>query len=225
MALSKSRAKRTRRDHSENDPGRSLCKALIVNVIDNSRQDLIFLLSRGVVWYSQGDNIGALVKADDESREGGRARFHTTQWTVIMLAAQSKTPEGEAALAELYELYWFPLYAYARRRGHSPHDAQDLTQGFFVDLMERRALTQGDRLKGKFRSFLLTSFQNYLSVEAQRARCLKRGGATHFVSLDIEDAEDRYVVEPAEYLTSEKLFDARWAMTLLKEVLNRLRQT
>jgi RNA polymerase sigma factor (sigma-70 family) len=164
------------------------------------------------------------MKPDDESRVEGKARFHTTQWTVIMLAAQSKTPEGKAALAELYEIYWFPVYALARRRGHSPHDAQDLTQSFFVDFMEREALTHVDQLKGKFRSFLLVSFQNYLSVEARRAGCLKRGGAAEFVSLDTMDAEDRYVVEPAEYLTPEKFFDARWAMNLLTQVLSRLGQ-
>jgi DNA-directed RNA polymerase specialized sigma24 family protein len=123
----------------------------------------------------------------------GAARFHTTRWTIVMLAAQSRTPAGEAALAELYKLYWFSLYAFARRRGRSPDDAQDLTQGFFVDMLERRALIEVDQLKGRFRSFLLASFQNYLSVEAQRARCLKRGGASEFVSLDMEDAENCYL--------------------------------
>jgi DNA-directed RNA polymerase specialized sigma24 family protein len=148
------------------------------------------------------------VKPNDESRVEGHARFRTTQWTVIMLAAQSKTPEGKAALAELYEIYWLPIYALARRWGHSPHDAQELTQSFFVDFMEREALTHVDQLKGKSRSFLLVSFQNYLSVEARRAGFLKRGGAAEFVSLDTKDAEDRYVVEPAEYLTPENFANA-----------------
>jgi len=141
-----------------------------------------------------------------------------------MLAAQSKTPAGRAALAELYQLYWFPLYAFARRRGHSPHDAQDLTQGFFVNLMERGALSRVDQLRGKFRSFFLTCFQNYLSVEAQRAHCLKRGGTAEFVSLDMKEAEDRYVAEPAACLTPEKLFDAQWAITLLRQAMTRLRE-
>jgi RNA polymerase sigma factor (sigma-70 family) len=163
------------------------------------------------------------VKPDDESRTQG-ARFRTTQWTMIMLAAKNKTQAGQAALAELYEIYWFPLYAFARRRGHSPHDAQDLTQGFFMNLMEREALSQVDQLKGKFRSFLLASFQNYLSVEAQRARCLKRGGAGEFISLDMKDAENRYITEPAEYLTPEKRFDAQWAMTLLRQAMTRLHE-
>jgi RNA polymerase sigma-70 factor (ECF subfamily) len=108
--------------------------------------------------------------------------------------------------------------------GISPDDAQDLTQGFFLHLLEHRALTTVDQLKGKFRSFLLASFQNYLSVEAYRARCLKRGGNREFVSLDLEDAENRYRLEPAEYLTAEKIFDARWALTLLDRAMTLLRE-
>jgi RNA polymerase sigma factor (sigma-70 family) len=167
--------------------------------------------------------IGILVKSDDESRLEG-ARFHTTQWTVVMHAAQSNTPAAKAALGRLYQIYWFPLYAFARRRGHSPHDAQDLTQGYFLDLMEHKALTHVDQMKGKFRSFLLASFQNYLSVEGQRARSLKRGGTREFVSLDLKDAENRYLLEPAECLTPEKLFDAQWAMTLLCQAMTRLQK-
>jgi RNA polymerase sigma factor (sigma-70 family) len=141
-----------------------------------------------------------------------------------MRAAQSQVQGGPAALAELCRLYWYPLYVFARRRGHSPDDAQDLTQGFFLHLLEHRALTGVDRLKGKFRSFLLASFQNYLSVEAYRARCLKRGGNREFVSLDLEDAESRYRLEPADYLTAEKIFDARWALTLLDRAMTLLRE-
>ena len=151
-------------------------------------------------------------------------RFRTTHWTIVMLAAQGNAPAAEAALGELYQIYWFPLYAFARRRGHSPHDAQDLTQGFFVNLIERRALTQVDQLKGKFRSFLLACFQNFLSVEAQRARCLKRGGVGEFVSLDMKDAEDRYMADAADYLTPEKLFDAQWAVILLRQAMRRLHE-
>ena len=127
-------------------------------------------------------------------------------------------------MAELCRLYWYPLYIFARRRGHSPEDAQDLTQGFFLHLLERRALTGVDRLKGKFRSFLLASFQNHLSDVGDRARRYKRGGDKEFVQLDAEDAEERYRREPVEFLTAEKIFDARWAMTVLGEALKRLRQ-
>src|SRR6202049_2439310 len=141
-----------------------------------------------------------------------------------MTAAQSRLEGGPAALAELCRLYWYPLYAFARRRGHSPDDAQDLTQGFFLHVAEHRAFRGVDRLKGKFRSFLLASFQNHLSDVGDRARRFKRGGDKEFVRLDGEDAEERYRLEPVEFLTPEKIFDARWAMTVLREALKKLRQ-
>jgi RNA polymerase sigma factor (sigma-70 family) len=152
-------------------------------------------------------------------------QFRTTRWSVVLLSARSQAPGSKEALAELCKLYWYPLYGHIRRYGFSAHDAQDLTQGFFLDLLEHKALTRVDQQKGKFRSFLLVSLQNFLSHEAQRARCLKRGGNVEFVYLDYEDAEDRYgQEEPAETLTPEKIFDARWALALLGEAKNRLRQ-
>jgi RNA polymerase sigma factor (sigma-70 family) len=141
-----------------------------------------------------------------------------------MRAAQSQAQGGQSALAELCRLYWYPLYIFARRRGHSADDAKDLTQSFFLHVVEHRALTGVDRLKGKFRSFLLASFQNHLSDQADRSRRLKRGGDKEFVYLDAEEAEERYRHEPIEFLTAEKIFDARWAMTVLGEALKRLRQ-
>ena len=164
------------------------------------------------------------MKRDHGPPMEGAASFHTTRWTIVMSAAQSQAQGGQAALAELCRLYWYPLYIFARRRGHSPDDAQDLTQGFFLHLLEHRALTGVDRLKGKFRSFLLASFQNHLSDAADRARSLKRGGDKEFVHLDPEEAEERYRREPVDFLTAEKIFDARWAMTVLGEALKRLRQ-
>ena len=154
----------------------------------------------------------------------GAASFHTTRWTIVMRAVQNQTLGGQSALAQLCRNYWYPLYMFARRRGHSPEDAQDLTQAFFLHLLEQRALAGVDRLKGKFRSFLLASFQNHLSDQVDCARSLKRGGDKEFVHLDTEEAEERYRLEPAECLTAEKMFDARWAMTLLAEALDRLRQ-
>ena len=154
----------------------------------------------------------------------GAASFHTTRWTIVMRAAQSQAQGGQSALAELCRLYWYPLYIFARRRGYSPDDAQDLTQGFFLHVVEHRALTGVDRLKGKFRSFLLASFQNHLSDAVDRARRLKRGGDKEFVQLDAEEAEERYRLEPVEFSTPEKMFDARWAMTVLGEALKRLPQ-
>jgi DNA-directed RNA polymerase specialized sigma24 family protein len=162
------------------------------------------------------------VKREHSLPAAGAANFHTTHWTIIMTAAQSQMEGGPAALAELCGLYWYPLYVFARRRGHSPDDAQDLTQGFFLHLLEHRALARVDRLKGKFRSFLITAFTNYLSLEAHRARCLKRGGNCQFVTLDLERAESRYLLEPADALTAEKIFDARWAMVLLGRAMTLL---
>jgi len=164
------------------------------------------------------------VKRDHDPPEESAASFHTTRWTIVMRAAQSQVQGGQSALAQLCRNYWYPLYMFARRRGHSPDDAQDLTQGFFLHLLQQRALAGVDRLKGKFRSFLLASFQNHLSDAVDRTRRLKRGGDKEFVQLDVAEAEERYGLEPVELLTPEKMFDARWAMTLLAEALSRLRQ-
>ena len=164
------------------------------------------------------------MRVDDSSIGGGAGQFHTTRWTLVMASAHEQSRTGQAALSALCQIYWYPLYTFARRRGHSPHDAQDLTQGFFLHLLEHRALSQADRLKGKFRSFLLACFQNYLSVEAQRAHALKRGGQCQVVSIDLETAENRYRLEPADHLTAEKIFEARWALTLLERAMTVLRQ-
>jgi DNA-directed RNA polymerase specialized sigma24 family protein len=160
----------------------------------------------------------------DSSVGGEVGQFHTTRWALVMASARDQSQAGRAALAALCQIYWYPLYAFARRRGYSPPDAQDLTQGFFLHILEHRALSGVDRLKGKFRSFLLASFQNYLSVEAHRARRLKRGGQCQVISLDLETAENRYKYEPADYLTAEKIFEARWALTLLEHAMTGLRQ-
>ena len=157
-------------------------------------------------------------------RTVGDDRFHTTRWTLVLDSAHEQTQTGRAALAALCQIYWYPLYIFARRRGHSPPEAQDLTQGFFLHLLEHRALSRVDRLKGEFRSFLLACFQNYLSVEAQRARTLKRGGQCQVISFDLENAENRYRLEPADDLTAEKILEARWALTLLDHAMAVLRQ-
>jgi RNA polymerase sigma factor (sigma-70 family) len=162
------------------------------------------------------------VQLHQSSRAGGANRFHTTQWSVVLRSAQSQSSDCKEAFAELCRLYWYPLYGFVRYRGHSPEDAQDLTQGFFLHLLERKTLRRVDRSKGKFRSFLLASLQKYLSDEAARASCLKRGGKAEIVYLDIERAEEQYSIELVEKLTPEIIFDARWAMALLGEATNRL---
>jgi RNA polymerase sigma factor (sigma-70 family) len=152
--------------------------------------------------------------------EGGQ--FRTTRWSVVLLSAWSQAPGSKAALAELCRLYWLPLYAFVRRRGYSSADAQDLVQGFFLHLLDHKALAVVDPQKGKFRSFLLASIKNYLSKEADRARCSKRGGNIEFIPLDTENAEEVCQFEPADFLTAETIFDARWATALLHETMSRL---
>lgn len=164
------------------------------------------------------------MKRDNRSPPDGPDRFHTTRWSVVLLSAQSQAPGSQEAMAQLCRLYWYPLYAFVRGRGHTPEEAQDLTQGFFLHLLEHKTLRKADPLKGKFRSFLLASLQNYLSNQAARAGSLKRGGQMEFVHLDVQGAEECYRLEPVDALTPERIFDARWAMALLAEAMTRLRK-
>src|SRR5438552_935643 len=148
--------------------------------------------------------------------------FVTTSWSLIVDAQTEHTPHGQQALAALCELYWYPLYAYLRRRGHSADDAQDLTQGFFVYLLEHHTLHRVDKIRGRFRSFLLASLNHYVS-NARDSECTqKRGGGTPRLSLDSGSAEERYLREPADRWTPAKVFDRNWALTVLDHVLARV---
>ena len=151
-----------------------------------------------------------------------RNYFATTHWTVVLNAGHSETTRGRDALAALCETYWYPLYAFVRRQGHSPHDAEDLTQGFFAQLLENESLAGVSREKGKFRTFLLVALKRFLANEWHRAHAHKRGGASFYVPLQGHTAETRYIAEPVEHLTAEKLYERRWALTLLERVLTRL---
>jgi RNA polymerase sigma-70 factor (ECF subfamily) len=139
-------------------------------------------------------------------------------------AAGQDSPEAQQALATLCQIYWYPLYAYARRRLANTHDAQDLTQGFFAQLLEKDFLRAADRQRGKFRSFLLTAFKNFLSKERERANSQKRGGGRRSFSLDFQDGERRYDLEPIDHATPERLYERSWALALLQQTLVRLRQ-
>ena len=142
-----------------------------------------------------------------------------------MVAGAQTTDPGRArdALEVLCQTYWFPLYAYVRRKGYGEHDAQDLTQGFFERLLARDFLANVAREKGKFRSFLLASMNHYLNDEYARRQRLKRGGGHKIISLDQSTAEERYLLEPPDHLTPEHLFEKQWVLTLLEMVLNQLR--
>src|SRR5271166_4262262 len=149
--------------------------------------------------------------------------FPTTLWTVVLRAGQYEPAQAQAALAQLCEGYWYPLYSFIRRRGYSPHDAQDLTQAFFAHLLEKRGLGRVDPEQGRFRTFLLASLKNFLANDWDRANALKRGGGQTIVSFHQENAESRYQLEPSHNLTPERLFQRQWALTLLDQVLAALR--
>lgn len=141
-----------------------------------------------------------------------------------MAARGPNSAEAMAALEQLCRSYWYPLYAYVRRRGHNVHDAQDLTQAFFARLLQKNYLGSVDRSRGRFRSFLLASINHFLSDELDRAQAEKRGGKHTFVFFDDDSAEDRYLLEPADPISPETLFERRWAGLVLERALARLRQ-
>jgi RNA polymerase sigma-70 factor (ECF subfamily) len=151
------------------------------------------------------------------------AVFATTHWSVVLAAGQSADTQASEALEQLCRTYWYPLYAYVRREGNCPEDAQDLTQEFFARLLARKSLSQVAPEKGKFRSFLLAALRHFLSDERDKACTLKRGGGAPHLSLDAQEAEDRYRLEPVDRLDAERTYERRWALTLLEQALTRLR--
>jgi DNA-directed RNA polymerase specialized sigma24 family protein len=162
----------------------------------------------------------------DENTESSAAmpgQFPATHWSVVLAAVRNDDTRSHQALTQLCQVYWFPLYAFVRRHGHSPEDAQDFTQGFFAHLLERQALAEVDRAKGKFRSFLLASLRNFLTNERERGQAQKRGGGHAPIRLDAATAETRYRLEPADHASPDKVFERNWALALLEQVLGRLR--
>jgi RNA polymerase sigma-70 factor (ECF subfamily) len=159
-----------------------------------------------------------------ETRSDEAQNFTATHWSVVLKAAGAPSPEGSEALENLCRTYWPPLYAYVRRKGNPPHDAQDLTQGFFARLLSGNYLGTVAPEKGKFRSFLLAALNHFLSDERDRARAIKRGGGKPLVSLDDENAESLYQEEAVSGLTPEQSFEKRWASTVLDQAFQKLRQ-
>jgi RNA polymerase sigma-70 factor (ECF subfamily) len=164
-------------------------------------------------------------RSTPSSEAGGRAPiFVTTHWSVVLSARRKDSPQSAVALETLCRTYWYPLYAYVRRQGHSPPDAQDLTQEFFARLLEKDYLKAAAQEKGRFRTFLIVALKRFLANEWDRARAQKRGGGQVVLSLDTELAEQRYRIEPVQDSTAEKVFERRWALTLLDRTMARLRQ-
>jgi RNA polymerase sigma factor (sigma-70 family) len=151
------------------------------------------------------------------------AKFPTTSWTLVVSARQGSDVDAAEALAALCERYWYPIYAFTRRRGHSSPEAQDLTQEFFARLLEKRTIEHADPAKGRFRTYLLSSFEYFLADESERRLALKRGGGVPHLSLPIGRGEERYQDEPRSQETPERIFERRWALTLIERVLALLR--
>jgi RNA polymerase sigma factor (sigma-70 family) len=153
----------------------------------------------------------------------GGAGFVSTRWTVVLSAGDASSPQALAALEALCSAYWYPLYAYVRRRGHQPADAEDLTQEFFAQLLMHNWVARADPHKGRFRSFLLMAMGRFLANEWDKAHTLKRGGEVRLVPLPLNTAETRYAQEPADTSTPEQAFEKQWALATLEEVLQQVR--
>jgi len=153
----------------------------------------------------------------------GSSQFPTTRWSLVVAAGDPQRKEARSALVSLCENYWYPLYAYLRRRGYSADEAQDLTQEFFVRVLEGRYLDRANPEKGRFRSFILTSLKFFVADEEDRQRASKRGGGA-IVSLELSSGEERYQREPAHDETPERIFERRWALSVLDRVVEELRE-
>ncbi len=162
--------------------------------------------------------------SDQGSARGKSSWFTTTHWSVVLAAGQESSPQAQEALENLCRTYWFPLYAYVRRKGHSPEDAQDLTQAFFAAFLRKNSISQACRDRGRFRSFLLTSLQNFLVQQWEKGRAAKRGGACQPLPWDQGSAESSYQLEAVSEIPPDKVFEKRWAFTLFQEALVRLHE-
>jgi RNA polymerase sigma-70 factor (ECF subfamily) len=163
------------------------------------------------------------MKSDDRQRREEASSFATTNWSLVLGAGRAEEKNAHDALTALCESYWFPLYAYVRRRVKDAGEAQDLTQEFFARLIEKDILASAAPEMGRFRSFLLTAMKNFLANQWNKAHTQRRASRTPILSLDFDAGDSRYSLEPGHDLTAERLFERKWAMTLLDRVLCRLR--
>ena len=159
---------------------------------------------------------------DTSSTPADSSRFATTHWSVVLAAGKNSSANQKQALETLCRRYWFPLYAFLRRRGYDTHQAEDFTQAFFAHLLEKHDLRAADPKYGKFRSFLLIRLKYFLADERDRTQAKKRGGGRKILSLGFQDAEGQYALEPADPLSPEMLFEKSWALTVLERTMDRL---
>jgi DNA-directed RNA polymerase specialized sigma24 family protein len=152
-----------------------------------------------------------------------RNRFATTQWSIVRAAGHHSSSAARAAMEDLCQIYWLPVYAFIRRKGHSPTNAEDLTQAFFLHLLESEFVKSADQERGRFRSFLLKSVSNFLAADHRTKTAEKRGGDRILLSLDFESGEHQYHQQDSDSISADQLFERRWAMTLLQNVATLLR--
>jgi RNA polymerase sigma factor (sigma-70 family) len=162
------------------------------------------------------------MRTDSTLAAGGA--FQPTRWSLVTAASQPDSTEARAALASLCEAYWYPVYAFLRRRGYDRDRSKDLTQELFAQLIEKRSFEVADKERGRFRSFLLACLRHLLSHEYKKEHAVKRGGDYTFIPLDEVLAEKRYGAEPADEMSPEKLFERRWALTLLEQTMEELKR-
>ena len=160
--------------------------------------------------------------ATDASEQHGGFAFTTTHWSVV-LEAQGESPAAQEALEKLCRTYWRPIFAFLRRQGRPPEEAEDITQGFFAQLLERRKFSAIRKEKGRLRSFLLGALKYFLADEKRRMMAIKRGKGQRLIPLDELRADDRIDIEPADPMTAEMIYERRWALTVLERVLSRLK--
>lgn len=149
-------------------------------------------------------------------------RFATTNWNVVVAAGGPESPNAKLALSTLCELYWYPLYSFVRRRGYDSAEAQDLTQAFFAMILEKNSFSVADPARGRFRSFLLTALKNFLAKQWRDQGAQKRGGNQPLLSINFQNAEEQYVHEPEHRLTAERIYERKWAITLLDITMGKL---
>ena len=157
---------------------------------------------------------------NDSSNDKG---FKTTQWSLVVSSQESDASVRKNSLGELCESYWFPLFAYLRRKGYSPEDSADFVQGFFFELIDKQFLESVSPNNGRFRWFLMSAIKRYVSKQVEKRLAQKRGGQIQLISIDVENAEQRYQLEPVDGWTAEKLFDRRWAMEVIQQALQQLK--
>lgn len=165
------------------------------------------------------------MESSDSGKPGSTSSgmFATTSWSMVSRAAAPESAETKSALSALCQSYWYPLYAFVRRKGNSRADAEDLTQAFFTELLEKGKLSAADESRGKFRTFLLASLDHFIQNQWRATQAKSRGGGTNILSIDFQDADDRYSSEPFHELTAEKAFERSWALAILNQALQLVR--